>query len=68
MQGHFYVFLKDFNVNKQLSDNRSLKILTGQDINLTFTSSLGTSFSPATAVAIAAISTRIGQVIILQLR
>ena len=38
MHGEIYVFLKDFNVNTQLMVNRSLKILTGQDINLTFNS------------------------------
>ena len=38
MQGELYVFLKDLNVNTQLMVNQSLKILTGQDINLTFNS------------------------------
>ena len=38
MQGELYVLLKDFNVNTQVMGSRSLKILTGQDINLTFNS------------------------------
>ena len=38
MQAELYVFLKDFNVNIQLMGSRSQKFLTGQDINLTFTS------------------------------
>ena len=36
MQAELYVFIKDFNVNTQLLVNRSLQIMTGQDINLTF--------------------------------
>ena len=35
---NFYVFLKDSYANTYLLVNRSQKILTGQDINLTFTS------------------------------
>ena len=46
MQSVVYVLLKDINVNTHLLVNCSQKILTGQDINLTITSYLGTSFSP----------------------
>ena len=38
MQSELYLFLKDFNVNTHLMVNGHKKILTGQDINLTFTS------------------------------
>ena len=38
MQGELNLFIKDFNVNTQLLGSRSVKILTGQGINLTFTS------------------------------
>ena len=38
MQGELDLFIKDFNVNTQLLVNRSVKILTGQGINLTFNS------------------------------
>ena len=37
-RGEVYLILKDSIVNTNLMVNRSQKILTGQDINLTFTS------------------------------